>query len=210
MSVVNDFSFGSEFPVAPSVIAVPSLATPAIPPAMPVPVTPAPPVVKRRAERSGAAERTTVRMHRLAEIRRQQGVSVRSAARRMGVPMEQVRREERPTSNLTLADLARWQKAMEVPLIDMLVEQNAPLSSPVMSRARWVRLMKTVRALSEVATTPQVTRMVEMLEQQVLEVMPELQDVVAWHSVGQRRTQDEVGRIAEHPVSSMFARDSLQ
>lgn len=208
MSVGHDFSYGSEFPVAPSVLAVPSAATPSIPPAMPV--LPAPPAAKRRASSPDTQRPTAARLHRLAEIRRQQGVSVRSAARRMGVPMEQVRREERPGSNLSLADLARWQKAMEVPLIDLLVEQHPPLSSPVLTRARWVRLMKTVRALAEVGTNPQVARMTAMLEEQVLEVMPELSDVVAWHSVGQRRTHDEMGRVAERPVSSMFARDALQ
>jgi len=147
--------------------------------------------------------------HRLAEVRQQQGVSVRSAARRMGVPMEQVRREEQPDADLTLSDLARWQTALEVPLVDLLVDSNAPISAPVLKRARWLRLMKTVKALIELDASPSVTRMAKMLEQQVTEVMPELTDVGAWHSVGQRRTQDELGRIAEDIVPTGFARDSL-
>jgi hypothetical protein len=31
--------------------------------------------------------------------------------------------------------------------------------------------------------------------------MPELKEVGPWHSVGQRRTLDEVGRIASNPIS---------
>ncbi|TWT47274.1 helix-turn-helix domain-containing protein [Botrimarina hoheduenensis] len=153
---------------------------------------------------------TKRRFHRIAKIRQQQGLSVRSAARRMGVPMEQVRREEKPDANLSLADLIRWQEALEVPLIDLLVEDTGPLSAPVMARARWLRLMKTVKALMESNASEGVTRMAEMLQQQVLEVMPELDDVTAWHSVGQRRTQDESGRIAERPVSRTFASDALR
>lgn len=147
--------------------------------------------------------------HRIAEVRRLQGISVRSASRRMGIPMEQVRREERPESNLTMEQMIRWQKALEVPIVDLLIDDNSPLSMPVLARAKWLRLMKTVKALLESSESSSITCMAEMLEQQVLEVMPELEDVSGWHSVGQRRTQDELGRIAETPVSSSFARDGL-
>jgi hypothetical protein len=35
---------------------------------------------------------------------------------------------------------------------------------------------------------------------QLVEIMPELKEVAAWPAVGHRRTADELGRIAEHPV----------
>lgn len=165
---------------------------------------------KEASSTDSSEEPATIGMHRLAIIRRQQGISVRSAARRMGVPMEQVRREERPESNLTLEDLKRWQRALEVPLINLLIDQDSPLSAPVLTRAQWLRLMKTIKALIELDASPAATRMSEMLERQVLEIMPELKDVGAWHSVGQRRTQDEMGRIAEDTVPVSFARDGLQ
>lgn len=149
-------------------------------------------------------------LHRIADVRRQQGVSVRSASRRMGVPPEQVRREEAASADITLSSLHRWQKALEVPVGELLVEQNAPLSGPVLNRARMLRIMKTVRAISESTQEAGVSRMVAMLESQLLEIMPELAEVGAWHSVGQRRTQDEMGRVAEQPVSDNFARDALR
>ena len=158
---------------------------------------------------NGAAGRPP-RRHRLAEVRQQQGVSVRSAARRMGVPMDQVRSEERPDSDLTLSQLARWEKALEVPLVNLLIDNDAPLSEPILKRAEWLRLMKTIKALEELQASPAVTRMAQMLEQQVLEIMPELKEVGAWHSVGQRRTQDELGRTAEQTVPTTFARDGLR
>ncbi|MEM6798997.1 MAG: hypothetical protein AAF589_05735 [Planctomycetota bacterium] len=147
---------------------------------------------------------------RLAEVRRQQGVSVRSAARRMGVPLDQVRQEELPDADLKLSDLYRWQHALEVPVADLLVEHEAPLSGPVLSRARMLRVMKTVRAIAEANQDAGVERLTGMLVNQLLEIMPELEEVSAWHSVGQRRTQDEMGRVAERPVSESFARDALR
>jgi hypothetical protein len=41
----------------------------------------------------------------------------------------------------------------------------------------------------------------ERLIDQLLDVMPELAGISGWPSVGQRRTLDELGRIAEQPYS---------
>ncbi len=96
-----------------------------------------------------------------------------------------------------------------MPIADLLVDLDAPISSPVLARARMLKVMKTVKAIGEATTNPSIGRMVTMLEEQLCEIMPELKDVSAWHSVGQRRTQDEMGRIAERPVSDNFARDAM-
>ena len=148
--------------------------------------------------------------HRIAEVRRQQGVSVRSITRKLGLTTEEIRRQEDPTCDLTLSQLAAWQKALEVPLANLLVDSDAPLSSPVLSRARLLRIMKTVQAIREGTKEKSIERMAIMLGDQLLEVMPELKEVSAWHTVGQRRTQDEVGRIAERPISDYFVQDSLR
>ena len=42
--------------------------------------------------------------------------------------------------------------------------------------------------------------MAENLVEQLLELMPELKEVSPWHSVGQRRSLDEMGRIAEMQI----------
>jgi hypothetical protein len=148
-------------------------------------------------------------LHRIAEARRQQGISVRSAARRMGTSMDQVRRQEDPQCDMLLSDLYRWQEALEVPIIDLLVDSNTPLSEPVLTRARLLRIMKTVRAIKESANSPAIVRFTTMLEQQLIELMPELSDVAAWHSVGQRRAPTEMGRTAERVYPDSFFSDSL-
>ena len=148
--------------------------------------------------------------HRIAEVRRQQGVSLRSLTRKMGLTADQIRKQEDPTSDLTLSQLCAWQKALEVPLASLLIDMDAPLSSPVLTRARMLRVMKTAQAIRESAKDSSTQRMGVMLIEQLLEIMPELKDVSAWHSVGQRRTQDEVGRIAERPISDSFVQDSLR
>ncbi|MCI0334157.1 MAG: helix-turn-helix domain-containing protein [Planctomycetes bacterium] len=161
---------------------------------------PGPPVPATGAKRS---------LHRIADARRQQGISVRSAARRMGTSMDQVRRQEDPHCDMPLSDLYRWQEALEVPVVDLLVDTNTPLSEPVLTRARLLRVMKTVRAIKETASSVSIHRFTTMLEQQLIELMPELSDVSAWHSVGQRRSPNEMGRTGERVYPDSFFTDSL-
>jgi transcriptional regulator with XRE-family HTH domain len=148
-------------------------------------------------------------LHRIADVRRRQGISVRSAARRMHTSIDQVRRQEEPANDMLLSELFRWQQALDVPLADLLVETDGPLSEPIMTRARLLRIMKTVRAIKETATSSSIQRFATMLEQQLVELMPELKDVAAWHSIGQRRSPDEVGRTAERVLPDNFFHDSM-
>jgi len=71
----------------------------------------------------------------------------------------------------------------------------------VLERSRMVKLMKTAAALRDQTAGTATQRLVGMLIDQILEIMPELQDVTPWHTVGQRRTLDELGRAARSPIS---------
>jgi hypothetical protein len=146
-------------------------------------------------------------LHRIAEARRRQGVSLRSVARRLNKSADQVRRLEDPASDMLVSELYEWQQALEVPIMDLLVDSDAPLSEPVLARARLLKIMKTVRAIRESTKCVSIERMANMLEQQLIEVMPELKDVSAWHSVGQRRSHDELGRTAERVIPDSFFAD---
>ena len=139
-------------------------------------------------------------LHQIAKIREQQGISLRSAARRMQLDVSEVRALENEESDMLLSTLYRWQEALEVPVADLLVDQDDPLSAPVLQRARLIRLMKTAAAMREAAQTDQLRRMADMLAEQLVEIMPELKDVSPWHTVGQRRSLDEMGRCADQTV----------
>jgi transcriptional regulator with XRE-family HTH domain len=137
------------------------------------------------------------KMHRIQEVRRREGMSLRSAARHLGYDMRKVREQEQESNDLKISDLQRWQEALDVPIAELLVESDQALSGPVLERARMVRLMKTAAAIRERAGNHPVSRLAQMLVEQLLELMPELQDVGPWHSVGQRRSLNEYGRAAE-------------
>src|SRR4029079_11287618 len=109
--------------------------------------------------------------------------------------------QEEETTDLTLSVLFAWQRVLEVPIAELLVDTDAPLSPPVMQRAQMVKVMKTVAAIVEKAESQSVKRLLQMLCDQLLEIMPELVDVAPWHAVGQRRTLDEYGRAVERQQS---------
>ena len=140
-------------------------------------------------------------LHRLAVVRRLQGVSRRTLARRMNLDISEVRRQETENCDLPLSQLYEWQKALGVPVAELLVESEDTLSQPLLQRAQMVRLMKTSLALLEQADQEAIRLMAQTLIDQLVEIMPELQGVSAWHAVGKRRRLDELGIAASRSLS---------
>jgi transcriptional regulator with XRE-family HTH domain len=140
-------------------------------------------------------------MQRLAAVRRRQGVSRRTVARRLNVDVEQVRQQELETADLPLSVVYAWQKVLEVPVAELLTEAEDTLTTPVLERSQLVRLMKTVLAISEQARQESIRRMAQTMASQLVEIMPELAGVGPWHTVGKRRRLDELGIAAQRRLS---------
>jgi transcriptional regulator with XRE-family HTH domain len=151
-------------------------------------------------------------LHRIQEVRRLQGMSLRTAARQLGVDIRSIRAQEQSTTDLRLSDVYNWQRALDVPVSELLVETDEPLSRPIRERGAMLKIMKTARSIVESAPAGPARRMAENLVEQLLELMPELREVSPWHSVGQRRSLDEMGRIAEQPLGdpSMYYREMCE
>lgn len=140
-------------------------------------------------------------LQRLAQVRRQQGVSRRTIARRLNIDLDRVREQERETTDLNLSALYAWQKALDVPVGELLVEASDTLTSPILQRSQLVRLMKTVLAICETAKQESVRRMCQTMIGQLVEIMPELENVSAWHTVGKRRRLNELGVAAQRRLA---------
>ncbi len=145
-------------------------------------------------------------LHRLEEVRRQQGVSRRTLARRLKTDVNVIKLESHRESDLPLSRLYQWQQILEVPIADLLVESEEPLSAPVLRRAQLVRLMKTASAILERSQQVSVRRMAQVLVDQLIEVMPELAEVSPWHAVGQRRPRSDVGTAAARCIRALIRR----
>jgi transcriptional regulator with XRE-family HTH domain len=145
-------------------------------------------------------------LQRLAKARKQQGLSLRTMARRLHVDLSTVIRQEQETADPLLSTIYAWQKILDVPVVDLLEDDDPRLSGPVFERARLVKLMKTAAAILERTHRSPMRDTVTELIEQLVEMMPELRDVGAWHMVGHRRTMANYGRIVERQVPDDFAR----
>lgn len=177
---------------------------------MPTDVIAAGPEIQESAGKKKAETEQSPQMHRIRTVRLQQGTSLRSVARQSGVDIRQLRLQEQESADVRLSDLHRWQKALDVPLTELIVEPDSTLSPPVMERAQMVRLMKTAAAICERAKSVEIQRMAKMMVEQLTDIMPELEGVNPWHEFGQRRGLDEYGRVVDRTVSDdVFHHHSL-
>jgi transcriptional regulator with XRE-family HTH domain len=146
-------------------------------------------------------------LHKISDVRQRQGVTLRNVARRLGIEMAVIRKQEKPDSDLRISDLLRWQLVLDVPLAELLEDGEDQLSGPILVRSRMVKLMKTAAAIREQVGNNAGSQLVSQLIGQILEMMPELADITPWHTVGQRRTLDDVGRTARDTVpDDLFGR----
>ena len=49
-------------------------------------------------------------------MRQRQGVTLRNVARRLGIEMAVIRKQEQADCDLRVSDLLKWQKVLDVPL----------------------------------------------------------------------------------------------
>jgi transcriptional regulator with XRE-family HTH domain len=139
-------------------------------------------------------------LHRLATVRRQQGISQRNVARHLGVETATVCQQEQEATDLPLSLIYAWQKVLDVPAAELLVDSDAPFSPSVLHRAKLIRVMKTAAAIKDKVHSNSLKSLVATLTEDLLEIMPELREVAAWHTVGHRRTLDELGQAVERQL----------
>lgn len=141
------------------------------------------------------------RYHRVAAARQAQGISVTTAAQRLGWSRQRAVAAEDEAFDLTISELLQWQDALDVPLQELIVEPDQTLSRPVMERAQLLRLMKTTRSLGELVTSKRAKRLISRLSEQLVEIMPELRDARPWPAHQESRSC-EFGIIAERTFTS--------
>jgi len=135
---------------------------------------------------SDSGARRPVYLHRLSEVRRREGISRRTVARRLKTTVSTVKAME-DSEDLLLSQLYAWQKALRVPIAELLAEPDEGLAPPVLKRAQMVRLMKTASAIFHWSRQKSIRRLAEMLMEQLVELMPELAQVGPWPLRGRRR-----------------------
>jgi transcriptional regulator with XRE-family HTH domain len=142
-------------------------------------------------------------LHRLQAARRQEGFSRRNVARHLGITVQDVIRQECKTTDLPLSMLHEWARVLGLPVAELVEEPSESLSTPLFTRARLVRIMKTAMAILERGGDPQTKLLAQTMVDQLVGIMPELRGVIAWHSAGKRRRLDEMGSAVDRGLSDV-------
>ena len=66
-------------------------------------------------------------LQRLRIVRRLQGMSFRAVARQLHATIAHVRLQERPSADILLSELYRWQRVLEVPIAELVAESAEDL-----------------------------------------------------------------------------------
>ncbi len=114
-------------------------------------------------------------------------------SRKLKLTAVEVAEQERETTDLRLSQLYRWQEAIEVPLPELLLEDAEEASLGIQLRARMVRIMRTVRSISQRSRQSGIRRLAQNLAELLEEMMPELDDVKPWPAKGRLRRRDDFG-----------------
>ena len=133
--------------------------------------------------------------HQIGAVRRNQNISLANCARKLGLTVQEARNQEQPDSNLTLAQLMAWKKVLDVPMSELVPDDDF-IEDPVKNRALLLRVMKTAQQILNANTNVQVHRMAVTLVDQLIELMPELANVSPWPEVGQSHASRGLGKTA--------------
>ena len=95
-----------------------------------------------------------------------------------------LRKQEKPTANLTLTELTNWANALDVPVKDLIDVPGQGLASPIQQRAQLIRIMKSAVSIQENADCESMQAFADTLVSQLVELMPELDGISAWPTYG--------------------------
>jgi hypothetical protein len=154
-----------------------------------------------------ALQRPGPSLHRIGTVRRLERISRSRVARNLDCEVAQIKYQEQPTSDILLSQLYAWQKVLEVPAVELLVEPSDSLAPYVSERAQMTRLMKTVALILEMVQQESIRKMAQDISSRLVNMMPELQHVRHWNTVGERRRRDDLGVAAERSFSGDILTD---
>ena len=111
-------------------------------------------------------------LHQIAAVRRREGLSLQDAAKILNVPLDFVIWQERETSDLRLDELWAWQRALDVPVEDLLIEPYGLMPSTAVTREEIHRAMKTTLEIAHRDTSYRIQRMARRIVELLMEIVP--------------------------------------
>lgn len=150
---------------------------------------------------NGRPANGTPALHQVGTLCQRQRLSVRTVASKWGVDASEIHRQQNESTDLTLSQLYRWQRMLGVPVTELLLDHDEPLSDTLRWRAHLIRAMKTVVLIQQTAREPRTQRLVATLIDQLTQIMPELAEVGPQQGSSARRGLNDLGRAVDYRLS---------
>lgn len=113
-------------------------------------------------------------LHRLGDARKKMGVSWFELARRMGVTVEEIRRQEE-SEDISISTLKQWSAALEVQITDLIVEPEEWLDAAHLEKPQAERLLQLACKLRDRSRRRSIQRLAQTFVEQLTEMHPELE-----------------------------------
>ncbi|MDR3108575.1 MAG: hypothetical protein LBU65_02645 [Planctomycetaceae bacterium] len=146
------------------------------------------------------------KLHRVSEVRRMQNISLAVVAQQLGISVVEAREQEQPDSDMTIAQLRRWQECLGVPIAELLIDLDEYPDNPIRRRGELVRVMKSAKTILERSKESSTKIMAQNLVDQLIEIMPELAFITSWPSVGQSREPKDIGLAGKYRFDPNIAK----
>ena len=150
-------------------------------------------VIPTKEAKSTPFDKVKETFHRVGEVRKNQGVSIQTCARKLGISVQEAREQEKPTTDLTISQLTAWKEILEVPFSELLIPSEDEPSDPIRNRAKLLKVMKSVTSILQNARDERIRVMAGNASEQLVDLMPELETVSAWPDVGQSHEARPLG-----------------
>lgn len=158
-------------------------------------------LARRGGKREQEMKSNDQKKQRLKEARVLAGVSLRSVARKTGIPIATLRQQEE-SDDISLRDLCLWQDALGVPLSELVHDTPERTDDVLRMRAGLIQLMRSVKSLQSGKLTERQDAIVQNMAAELEAMMPELAHIKSWpQSVGRRRP-DQPGRIESQVIAT--------
>ena len=146
--------------------------------------------------------------HQVAQVRRNQAVSLATCARKLGISVNEARYQEQPTTDLTISQLTAWKEVLGVPLSELIGPLEDELDNPIRNRALLLKVMKSAKQIRRDSRESGIRSMADNMIETLLDIMPELEDVAAWPEVGQSHEARPLGMAVCRHIEPVSARRS--
>lgn len=144
---------------------------------------------------------STPETHRLKEARIRSGVSQRAVARRTGLSLAEVARQEE-SDNISLSDLQKWKDALGVPIAELLTDSPERTDELIRLRAGMIQVMRSLASLDSSDVSDSQKAIIQNMRHELEGLMPELSSVKSWPQFGGRRQRREPARIESQIIAT--------